>query len=70
MNLLNEHSLRFPLPAERYGTDQGVMEAFVTPGSSPPSLNFCPKTFHPPTYHPLVFATQVRGAGTISFDDS
>jgi hypothetical protein len=30
MNLQNEHSLRFLLPASEYGTDQGVTE---TPAS-------------------------------------
>jgi hypothetical protein len=33
-------------------------------------LNFSPQISQPPTYPTPVFATQDRGAGLISFDDS
>jgi hypothetical protein len=71
MNLLNERSLRFLFPARERETDQGVMETCERSGSScAGGLNFSPRIFHLQTYPPLVFVTQVHGAGLISFDDS
>jgi hypothetical protein len=63
MNWLNEHSLRFLFPADRYGTDQRVMETSWSQDSSRTAgLNFRPKLLHPPTYQSLG-AWMTVGAG-------